>query len=87
MLNKFIFIPIFFSALIATSTSSAYANCKNEVDAFKKAQDARNKACNAASKKLKNKSLKEIKQGDSICKQKVKQLAAAEKKMRKCSSK
>lgn len=77
-----IFATLTLSVLIS---QQAMANCKAEVDAAARAEDQRNAACNSASKSLKNKTLKEIAEGDSKCKAKENEYKKAKKSLSACT--
>lgn len=71
--------------LVCAMLNSPFAfgnQCKSAIAAFERAKDAENKACNAASKAWKDKSLDEYKNADRRCKENRKKSEKANKKMR-----
>ncbi|WP_395375836.1 hypothetical protein [Marinicella sp. W31] len=65
-----ILIPFF---ILILSTGSVVANdCKASIKALERAKDAETKACNAASKAFKDKTIDEYKNADRRCKEKRK---------------
>ncbi|WP_163935037.1 hypothetical protein [Paraferrimonas sp. SM1919] len=63
------------------------ANCESQVKAAERAAQARDRACNAASKSWKDKTADEMKNANKRCEQKQKAYERAKERLRACHGK
>ena len=72
---------------VSGAVAEGNGNCKKEVDKANAAQSARDRACEKASKPMREKTVKEMKEGDSQCRERAREYGEAKKELRECTDK